>query len=133
MQRMFTVLLVTSIALVGCDDESSSSSSSSWVSSSRTSRIEELERKVKTVEAEKQRAVEERDKAVAEKNKADLWLGIVLSVIGAIAVVFVGWVGVSLFKKQGPTTSSEILDTCPKCGMKRTSGESVCRRCGTHF
>lgn len=95
--------------------------------------IDHLEAQLKSAQKEKAKAEEDRDAALAGKKKSDLLLGIVFGTIGCVIFTVFIWIGKLLLLRPVKVTTSEVLDSCPRCGMKRTPGESICRECGTHF
>ena len=155
--KNFLLLTTLSIfALVGCDESSSGGSSiepnhpkpvaegkGSWWESENSKlkreieqykrQIAQLEEQLKAAQEEKAKAEEDRDAALAGKKKSDLWLGIVFGTIGCVIFTVFIWIGKLLLLRPVKVTTSEVLDSCPRCGMKRTPGESICRECRTHF
>lgn len=108
---------------------------------------DELRRENERLKAERDKALADktilegqRDVAIAERDDArgghlryKLWLGLIIGVIACGIVGVVGWVGSALLRKPKVLSTAEEKDCCPRCGMKRTPGETVCRECGTHF
>ena len=154
------LLSCVAISIVaGCDDESTSGSSpyvadrekeasgssGGWdfCESENTKLKRENERlraerdkalsDITTVEGQRDRAISERDEALKGHKKSKLWLGLILGVIACVIVGIVGWMGVAFLRKPKILTPTEEKECCPRCGMKRTPGETVCRECGTHF
>lgn len=148
------------LMVVGCDDESTSGSSpyvadrknepsgsssggwKFWESEKeklkrenehlRAERDKALSEKA-AVEGQRDKAISERDEALKGHKKSKLWLGLILGVIACVIVGIVGWMGTAFLRKPKILTSTEEKECCPRCGMKRTPGETVCRECGTHF
>ena len=156
---MKNILLLTTLsifALVGCDESSSGGSSTepnhpkpvaegkgSWWESESTKlkwqvqqdkrQIAQLEEQLKAAQEEKAKAEDERDVAIDGKNQSDLWLEVVVGTIGCVIIAVLILIGKALFFRPAGVATSEVLDHCPRCGVKRTTGESICRECGTHF
>ena len=156
MKNFLLLTIFSVVALEGCDESSGGGSEtvpdrpkpvvegkSSWWESENSKlkrqieqykrQIEHLEAQLKSSQKEQAKAEKERDAALAGKKKSDLWLGIVFGTIGCVIVAVLVWIGKWLLLRPVKVTASEVLDSCPRCGMKRTPGESTCRECGTHF
>lgn len=145
--------------VAGCDDESTSGSSpyvadqgkgssgsssggGFWESENtklkrenehlRAERDKALSEKA-AVEGQRDKAMSERDEALKGHKKSKLWLGLLLGVIAGVFVGITGWMGFAMLRKPKVLTSAEEKECCPRCGMKRTPGETICRECGTHF
>ena len=88
---------------------------------------------MKSAKDERMKLIEERDEAMKKQKKSKMWLGVVLGTIAGAFAVIVAWLGFALLQKPKEVTSTEAKESCPRCGMKRTPGETVCRECGTHF
>ena len=163
MRTAVKLALLSCVAIfivAGCDDESTSGSSpyvadrakeSSGSSSGGwkfwESENTKLKREIESLRAERDKAladkataIMERDKAISERDealkghkKSKLWLGLLLGVIAGVFVGIAGWMGFAFLRKPKVLTTAEEKESCPRCGMKRTPGETVCRECGTHF